>query len=429
MTVALFFIMFINAAELAVINTLFCLRLEKRPRFFPRVLGLLVLTLVYIFLIPVLRVPYALVHIPFILLSFAYVGCCYRTTPVQMLFIGIAAYTIKHISSLLNSIVTWIWPDVFVHFTEQGSIGLAAYALILGLDLLCFAAAYILIARHMGNAELEKNATLSVVLLGAVVLVTNQFWSIGLSDAMPTGGGSIYVLMGYVWNLICCMMCLFVQFHIFSGSRKDRELAVTKKLIAEKERQYKQSKYTVEAINRKCHDLKYQLAALSAGQDSQKHIEEALELVDSFDSAIHTGNETLDIIFSEKSSYCQKHDINFVCMIDGEKLGFMEAADQYVLFGNLIDNAINAVRKIPDHSSRSIYVTVRAEKKLLLIQTENPFLGQLEFLDGLPKTTSGDEFNHGFGMTSIRLIAEKYGGSVNALAENQVFYLNIVIPI
>ena len=86
------------------------------------------------------------------------------------------------------------------------------------------------------------------------------------------------------------------------------------------------------------------------------------------------------------------------------------------------------MRKIREYERRSIYINVHAEKKLLLIQTENPFVGTLTFEDGLPKTTTGDEQNHGFGMSSIRWIAEKYGGSVNTRAEENIFYLNVLIP-
>ena len=199
--------------------------------------------------------------------------------------------------------------------------------------------------------------------------------------------------------------------------------------MADKERQYKMTKSSVDAINRKCHDLKYQLAAIDRGGDVSAHVTEALELVDSFDSAVRTGNDTLDVIFTEKNFYCKKHDIVFVCMIDGEKLNFMDVTDQYVLLGNIIDNAINAVRQIPEHAKRSIYVKIFAEKKLLFIQTENPFLGSLEFSEGLPRTTTGDDFNHGFGMSSIRIVAEKYGGSVNTRAQDGVFYLNVVLPL
>jgi sensor histidine kinase YesM len=87
------------------------------------------------------------------------------------------------------------------------------------------------------------------------------------------------------------------------------------------------------------------------------------------------------------------------------------------------------VSKLPEGMERPIYLNVHAEKKLLLIQTENPFTGEVTFQDGLPKTSSGDEFNHGFGMKSIRLIAEKYHGSVSSRAKDGTFYVNVVIPL
>ena len=188
------------------------------------------------------------------------------------------------------------------------------------------------------------------------------------------------------------------------------------------------SKETMDAINRKCHNLKYELAAVTAGQ-GQEHIDEAMALVDSFDADIHTGNETLDVIFNEKNFYCRQAQITFVCMIDGKKLSFMEATDQYVLFGNMIDNAVNAVRKLEDPERRTIYINIHTEKQFLLVRMENPFEGKLQFRNGMPLTTSGDVENHGFGMTSIRLIAEKYGGSVSTRSENNVFYLNILFPL
>lgn len=420
--------MLLNAAELAVINTMFCLKFERRQKFGLRCALCAILVLAYIFFGP-LESMFYFIHLPILAASFFYIWVCYQTDIVTTLFLGIAGYTVQHIASLLNSLATCINPELFSHFGTDTNVGVYGYLLIFACDALVLTAAYFAVVKRLQLMELHRNATASVVALTGVMLVMNQAWGVFYEIFGMEYNESIYAVGGYVWNLICCVLSLGLQFGIFGISQRDKELEITKKLIADKERQYKVSKSMMDAINRKCHDLKYQLAALSTGQDSQKHINDAMELVDSFDSAIHTGNETLDIIFTEKNSYCKKHDITFVCMIDGGKLGFMDAVDQYVMFGNLIDNAINAVRKIEDHAKRSIYINIRAEKKLLLIQTENPFVGELTFEEGLPKTTTGDEFNHGFGMSSIRLIAEKYQGSVNTRADNGIFYLNIVLPI
>ena len=429
MNIFLISIMLLFALELAVIDTMFCAKLPKRKGFGWKASGCALLAAAYVFLVPQESVPYYLFHLPIVTISFFYILLCYEVNLREGVFLWIAGYTVQHISSLLNSIVTFFFPRPFEHFAIGGGISATAYLLILGIDLLVYLAAYYLITRHLGALELRKNATIPVILLGAAVIVFNQIGTVSLTlfGASPTD--SPYALTEDVWNLIACLLSLTIQFHIFSISRKDTELEVARKLMADKERQYKMTKSSVEAINRKCHDLKYQLAALSQGEDVTFHVTEALELVHSFDSEIRTGNDTLDVIFTEKNFYCKKHDISFVCMIDGEKLNFMDVTDQYVLFGNIIDNAINAVRQIPDHAQRSIYVKIYAEKKLLFIQTENPFVGSLEFSDGLPKTTTGDEFNHGFGMSSIRIVAEKYGGSVNTRAEGGIFYLSVVLPL
>lgn len=421
-------ILLINTTELAVLNTMFCAKLEKRRYYWPGCLACLALIAAYALLAPLVDMRYFF-HIPVILVSFLHIGLCYRTTFRTTLFLGIASYSVQRIGSMLNSFVALTLPEQFRHFGSDGAVRPLGYLIIFICDAIVYAAAYFVIIRRLQAAEIGRKATVQVLCLTGVVVIVNQFWSIGMELYGDEYASSAMSMIEYAWTIVCCVLSLAVQFGIFSVSEKDKALEVTKKIIAEKEQQYKLSKSNIDAINRKCHDLKYQLAALRTDDNRQKHIDEAMQLVDSFDSAIHTGNDTLDVIFTEKNDYCKKHDITFVCMIDGEKLNFMEVTDQYVMFGNIIDNAIHAVRKIEDHARRSIYIDVHAEKKLLLVRTENPFVGELTFSDGLPRTTTGDEFNHGFGMTSIRLIAEKYGGSVNTRAEDGIFYLNVLFPI
>jgi hypothetical protein len=63
------------------------------------------------------------------------------------------------------------------------------------------------------------------------------------------------------------------------------------------------------------------------------------------------------------------------------------------------------------------------------ISVENYYdLGaQPTFEDGLPQTTKADKANHGFGMRSMRAIAERYGGTLVARAEDGTFSLDIMM--
>ena len=47
----------------------------------------------------------------------------------------------------------------------------------------------------------------------------------------------------------------------------------------------------------------------------------------------------------------------------------------------------------------------------------------------MPQTTKGDEANHGFGTRSMRQIAERYGGSFAAAAEDGTYRVDALIPL
>lgn len=47
----------------------------------------------------------------------------------------------------------------------------------------------------------------------------------------------------------------------------------------------------------------------------------------------------------------------------------------------------------------------------------------------MPQTTTKDRLNHGFGTKSMRIIVGRYGGTMTMGADDETFYLNILIPI
>ena len=153
------------------------------------------------------------------------------------------------------------------------------------------------------------------------------------------------------------------------------------------------------------------------------------ESISIYDSKIETGNKFLDVLLTEKSLFCEQNKIALSCMADGSKLDFMETGDLYCLFGNLIDNALEAVRAIDKSERRVVSLVVKAKDGIVLVQEENYFDGTLAFEDGLPLTTKSDKGYHGFGMRSLRMIVKKYGGELTTYVTDDIFHLNIILPI
>ena len=142
-----------------------------------------------------------------------------------------------------------------------------------------------------------------------------------------------------------------------------------------------------------------------------------------------TGNRILDTILTATTIQCQSHGISLTCVADGKELEFMQPMDISALFGNALDNAIESVKKISDRQKRLIHVSVARQKNFLRIKVENCYEGDLEFENGMPKTTKQDKRYHGYGMKSIRKIVEKYNGSVTVNAEDGWFELRILMVV
>ena len=107
----------------------------------------------------------------------------------------------------------------------------------------------------------------------------------------------------------------------------------------------------------------------------------------------------------------------------------MSAADISVLFGNALDNAIEASLKVREPEQRLIHLSVSRHKDFLRIRVENRFDGPLKTINGLLRTTKADERNHGYGIKSIALTSEKYGGSATFSTRDGWFELRVLIPI
>ena len=244
-----------------------------------------------------------------------------------------------------------------------------------------------------------------------------------------------------VWSQRLCLIygacsCFFVLWGQLSQQRQlalQHELDLQQQLWLKHKTQYELSTQNVELINRKCHDLKHQIAALKLISDQSKRDESIRSLEESvmiYDSMLETGNTILDTVLTEKSLICEAKGIELTCIADGASLNFMDAVDIYTIFGNALDNAIESVSALKDPEQRAISVTVFSKADLVILQMENYYSGGI-CLDGeLPQTTKEEELGyHGFGLKSIRYTAEKYGGIMSVQTENQIFLLRVSIPV
>ncbi len=158
-------------------------------------------------------------------------------------------------------------------------------------------------------------------------------------------------------------------------------------------------------------------------------VAEIKRLISAYDTTVETGNEAVNVVLAEKIMLCEKAKICFEYMVDGQSLSFMNQAELYALFGNILDNAIEAVRKLPEDADRYIDLKVSRKMGMILVHCENAYSGALQFEDALPITTKTDKRYHGYGLRSVRLLVERYNGSMKIHTSGNVFALDILLTI
>lgn len=232
-----------------------------------------------------------------------------------------------------------------------------------------------------------------------------------------------------ILSVLCCLLLLIMKTGILQLNSVEQETDTLRRLRVAEREQYEQKKETVELINIKCHDLRHQIDLLEkqGTAPEQSGLNEMKKLIRIYDSSVKTGNETLDVILTERSLYCEKYGVRLSCIADGSKLSFMSVTDIGSLFGNALENAIHAVQKLNNPDDRIISLKVEEKGGMLLIRVENSYADALEFDGELPKTTKEDNGYHGFGLKSIRMVAERYGGVMRIQAGEQ-FVLTVLIP-
>lgn len=342
---------------------------------------------------------------------------CYKDRVSELFLCGVAGIAAQSLLSNVSSILFRNWELPRGNALIYQSLDLLRQSPI-------FAAIWLIFAYH--SPHLPENGSYGglIVLATATMIVT-----IGLGGIVPVYAeeSAALALVGELFSIMCALFVLVLRRGLIAQMSLRRDFAVEEALRTQEQKQYDQLKNSMEQVNVKCHDLKHQLARLR-GKLDEDTLAGLSSAVNAFDSVFRTNNETLDIILNEKNYDCLRRGIRFTCMGDGAAFAHIKPADLYSLFGNALDNAIEAVDRLPQAEKRAINLHLSSEQGAEL-DLMNYFSGRLALRGGLPVTTKQDAAYHGFGVRSMQLTVQSYGGEMYFSAEDDVFRLHIRFPV
>lgn len=181
------------------------------------------------------------------------------------------------------------------------------------------------------------------------------------------------------------------------------------------------------------HDMKNHLLGMlqlvGENQKLERYIGWLLQSTKEFELLTDTGSSLLDGLLSEKVRRANRGGVDLTVNVDFRQGGFLNDMDLCIIFGNALDNAIEASLKVEDREKRGVLVKCGPAAGNLVITVTNYYEGDLKRSGGvLLSSKSGP--GHGIGLASIRRTAERYGGVMTAEADGfRNFVLSVLIPI
>ena len=350
---------------------------------------------------------------------------CFRVSLWTAVFCSTCAYAVQHLAYRLASPVLYAGTEASV---AGGIALLSAYVAVFAA---VYTASYFIIGRRAGESdELFARSPVTILISATVLLCVIVFSAIYDSSARVASAAAEFSV--YAFDCMCCVFILGMMNTILHDRRGRYEFEYYKMLWEKEKRQYELSRETVDLINIKCHDMKKYIETMKAGKGivTDEDIANLTSLLEFYDRSVKTGNEVVDVLLAERAVRCEKAGIKLSCMIDGGKLAFMRHADVYSLFANILDNAIEASENVSDPSRRTISVTASVSMGMLFIHAENIYEGRVDVdAAGVLHTTKADKAFHGFGLKSIRRVAQTYGGESVVHAGEEVFSVDITLPL
>lgn len=136
----------------------------------------------------------------------------------------------------------------------------------------------------------------------------------------------------------------------------------------------------------------------------------------------YTGNPILDILLSDKAEVLREKEIRFETKVDNVALDFVEPIDITTIFGNLLDNAVEACMEVGQ--DKHISIKISSYHQMVSVRIENS-CNPVRWKNGQPVSEKGK--GRGIGLLNVRRSIEKYDGSMKLKYEDGMFIVELFL--
>lgn len=265
------------------------------------------------------------------------------------------------------------------------------------------------------NLPTRYSFMLVLIPLGSIYIMNNIFMlSYHMNDDNANVHSAITVLLLFGINILI----FYVYVKLAEDLRLRRTNSVYEQQLELCERHQEERELSLLQVRDVRHNMKNNLVSILAYAENgecKKIIKFVNEIMEEggmkTSRIINSGNIVIDSLINYWYITAQKEGIDFSIDINIPIRMPFKGADICLILGNLLENAVEAARKV--ERNKYIRIRMKYDKNNLLLYIVNNYSGELikDKSNGY-KSTKVDSENHGVGLASVHRTVAKYHGVV-----------------
>lgn len=266
---------------------------------------------------------------------------------------------------------------------------------------------------------------IDVILLGVLLryqkIVVGMVFGVTNMDGINGGGSLLAILL-----VISIVMVLVLKNQVMQKEKNFLELHDRMT-----EQSYQTLLHNVEVNRALVHDVKHRLLLLRKLVDEgnvdkiKLYMDEIEEEYKELPDREWTGNRFLDFIINQKKQRAEEMGIQAAIESEIIPKWILTENEMSIIFGNLLDNAIEACEKIRNRDKWFV-LSLKKKGNIILIKIVNSIGEQPDTFHGKLISDKRDSHLHGNGLKSVQRIVERHDGTMDWYIREHEFHMNII---
>lgn len=244
-------------------------------------------------------------------------------------------------------------------------------------------------------------------------------------------GVDVYVLILSL-VLIALNIILYTMIYQVQGLMKSKyELSLIRERMDSEKERIEEASVIWDNIRKLKHDLKNHFTVLKGKlevgdtESCKNYLSKLNQTVENMGDLIKSGNSVVDYLINSKLSNLD----NVQVLISGYVGNYsdIEDVDLACLLGNILDNAIEAQKKVSEERIIELHFLQKNTNRIIICK--NTIASSVLKNNSQLKSTKEFPSSHGLGHQIIESTVKKYKGWVDYFEEDKMFGIQIILPL